>query len=323
MDAHYTQYPGINRTDDGRNILSPELVARSVHSAILECATTLRADYYNCILQNIKDADPSDTSLQQTVLKQIDENSWIGKNRHMPICQDTGSVWICLEVGDEVLVPGNVFSGVPNAVRDAYVEGRLRLSMVKDAVFDRTNTGDNNPAFTEIKTVPGRSCRIHLMLKGGGSDNASRLVMLNPSDGREGIKRELLECVRQKAANACPPLLIGVGIGATFDKVGGLSKQALLREVGSPAESAEAAEFEDELLEAVNATGIGPAALGGTLTAVAVHIKTAPCHIAALPLAINMGCCAMRSSTRLLIDEDGNVLDDPAADTWLDDRESR
>lgn len=306
---------------DHSNVLSPELVARSVHSAILECATTLRADYYNEILKNLQNADPKDDSLQNTVLKQIDDNSWIGKNQHMPICQDTGSVWICLEVGDNVLVPGNIFSAIPNAVREAYIEGRLRMSLVKDALFNRSNTNDNNPAFTEIKTVPGKGCRIHVMLKGGGSDNASRLVMLDPSDGREGIKREVLKCVREKAANACPPLLIGVGIGSTFDKVASLSKHALLREVGSPAESDEAAEFEKELLDAVNATGIGPAALGGALTAVAVHVKTAPCHIAALPLAINMGCCALRSSSRILIDEEGVPVPDPAADTWLVNRE--
>ena len=136
-----------------------------------------------------------------------------------------------------------------------------------------------------------------MLLKGGGSDNASRVVMLPPGAGRAGIVDVVTGCVREKAANACPPLLVGVGIGATFDKVAGLAKHALLREVGSPAKSEGAAALEAELLEAVNATGIGPAALGGAPTALAVHVETAPCHIAALPVAVNMGCSAMRSAS--------------------------
>lgn len=292
-------------------------VGRAVYSCIRECAATLRADCFDAMQKAYDAALAADEgSRESSVLRCIVRNAMIGRNDGMPICQDTGSVWVCLEVGEELPMPGDVFSEVPTAVRQAYTEGRLRMSMVKDALFDRANTQDNNPAFTEVKLVPGKACRLHVMLKGGGSDNASRLVMLPPSAGREGVKAELLACVREKAANACPPLLIGVGVGGTFDKVASLAKAALLREVGSPAQSEEAAAFERELLDAVNATEIGPGALGGAPTALAVHLNTAPCHIAALPLAINMGCCAMRSATVQLVDDEGRALPNPAADTW-------
>ena len=240
-------------------------------------------------------------SREAGVLDRILENARIGVTDGVPICQDTGSVWVCLEVGEKLSVPGNIFSRVNDAVARAYTDGRLRMSLVRDALFDRANTGDNTPAFCELKLVPGTSATLHVLLKGGGSDNASRVVMLPPGAGANGVRRVVLDCVREKAANACPPLVIGLGVGATFDKVAGLAKHALLREVGGPAASAEAAAFEEELLAEVNALGIGPAALGGAPTALAVHLETAPCHIAALPVAVNMGCCAMRSASVKLV----------------------
>ena len=240
-------------------------------------------------------------SREAGVLDRILENARIGVTDGVPICQDTGSVWVCLEVGEKLSVPGNIFSRVNDAVARAYTDGHLRMSLVRDALFDRANTGDNTPAFCELKLVPGTSATLHVLLKGGGSDNASRVVMLPPGAGANGVRRVVLDCVREKAANACPPLVIGLGVGATFDKVAGLAKHALLREVGGPAASAEAAAFEEELLAEVNALGIGPAALGGAPTALAVHLETAPCHIAALPVALNMGCCAMRSASVQLV----------------------
>ena len=177
------------------------------------------------------------------------------------------------------------------------------MSVVRDALVDRTNTGDNTPAFIEIKFRPGRGARVHVMLKGGGSDNASRVVMLAPGDGAEAVERVVLEAVEAKATSACPPLVIGVGVGTTFDKVGGLAKHALLRPVGKPALDPRIAALESRILSAVNATGIGPGGLGGDTTALAVHIESAPCHIAALPVAVNLGCCAMRSVTKELVGE--------------------
>lgn len=230
-------------------------------------------------------------------LKLLLENAWIAREDRVAICQDTGSVWACLEIGPDVMVSGDVLDGVNDAVADAYVEGKLRKSLVADAVFDRTNTGDNTPAFAELRTSARPGARIHIMCKGGGSDNASRVVMLTPGAGRAGIVEAVITCVKEKAANACPPLVIGVGVGATFDKVAGLAKMALMRPLDVPATDERTAGLEQELLEAVNATGIGAAALGGTTTALGVRVLTAPCHIAALPVAINMGCSAMRRGT--------------------------
>ena len=216
----------------------------------------------------------------------------------MPICQDTGTVWVCLEVGPDIALNANVFSKVNPSVAHGFINSKLRKSVVRDALFDRTNTGDNTPAFCELRLVdePGVA-RLHLMLKGGGSDNASRVVMLTPNAGKQGVIDTVLECVKEKGANACPPLVIGVGVGSTFDKVAGLAKLALMRPLNVPAPDPQVAAFEQELLEAVNATGIGAGGLGGDTTALGVRVKTAPCHIAALPVAVNMGCSAMRRLT--------------------------
>ena len=279
--------------------LDAEAVGEAVYDAIRQCAITLRPDFRKAVEAAREAAAPE--SREAGVLDRILENARIGATDGVPICQDTGSVWVCLEVGESLAVPGNIFSRVNDAVARAYTDGRLRMSLVRNALFDRANTGDNTPAFCELKLVPGAGAVLHVLLKGGGSDNASRVVMLPPGAGAAGVRSVVLDCVREKAANACPPLVIGLGVGATFDKVAGLAKHALLREVGSSAASAEAAAFEEELLAEVNALGIGPAALGGAPTALAVHLETAPCHIAALPVAVNMGCCAMRSASVQLV----------------------
>ena len=292
----------------GDAVLDARLNAYAVADAVYGCIRRAAVRLDGDVRAAIEEALPrEDSPRARAVLEQILQNADIAQRDGVPLCQDTGSVWVRLEVGTELLVPGNVFSLVDDAVARAYGDGKLRKSLVHDALFDRTNSGDNTPAFCELALLPGRGATLHLMLKGGGSDNASRVVMLAPGAGAEGVREVVLDCVREKAANACPPLVIGLGVGATFDKVGGLAKRALLRPVGSPATSPEAAAFEEELLEEVNATGIGPAALGGRTTALAVHLQTAPCHIAALPVAVNMGCCAMRTAEAELIpwDESG------------------
>ncbi len=283
----------------GTDNLNAEVVAAAVYDAIRESATILRPDFRRAIEEAREAADPK--SRAEGVLGRILENADIAAADNVPLCQDTGSVWVCLEVGEALAVPGNIFSQVNDAVARAYADGRLRMSLVRDALFDRANSGDNTPAFCELKLVEGHGATLHVLLKGGGSDNASRVVMLPPGAGAAGVRKAVLDCVREKAANACPPLVIGLGVGATFDKVAGLAKHALLRPVGAPAASDEAAAFEEALLAEVNALGIGPAALGGAPTAVAVHLETAPCHIAALPVAVNMGCCAMRSASIKLV----------------------
>ena len=294
-------------------IITKEAVATAVYEAIPHLACELPAD----ILAGLAAAlEREEAPRGRAVLSQLVENARIARTDHVPICQDTGTVWVSLEVGPGVLVPADVFAGVDDAVARAYDEARLRKSVVRDAILDRANTGDNTPAFCDIHPVdePG-AARLRIMLKGGGSDNASRVIMLPPGAGRAGIVEEVVRCVREKGANACPPLVIGVGIGGTFDKVAGLAKRALMRPIDEPAEDARAGELEQELLAAVNASGVGPGGLGGATAALAVRVATAPCHIAALPLAINMGCSAMRRATVDLVAQPADASDGADGDS--------
>ena len=272
--------------------LSARGVAAAVRRAIPLIATSTRPDVMAAIEHALKVESGQRAC---SVLQMMCDNDAIARTDHVPICQDTGSVWVYLEVGPDMAVGGDIFSQVDAAVGEAYSEARLRMSILSDALVDRTNTGCNAPAFVELGLRDEPGATLHVMLKGGGSDNASRVIMLPPGAGFEGIRDEVVRCVREKGSSACPPLVLGIGVGSTFDKVAGLAKKALLREVGSRNPDPRVAALEEELLAAVNATGVGPAGLGGDTTALAVNVKTAPCHIAALPLAINMGCCAMRS----------------------------
>ena len=274
--------------------ITKEIVEQTVRNALPGLAIDVPVD----VLAGLERAlEIEENPRASEALRLLVENARIASEDRVAICQDTGSVWVCLEAGPDVAIAGDALSGVNDAVASVYMDCRLRKSLVRDALFDRANTGDNTPAFCEVSLVDKPGARLHIMCKGGGSDNASRVVMLTPSAGREGVVEAVLACVREKAANACPPLVIGVGVGATFDTVGHLAKRALMRPLDIPADDDQIADFEQELLEAVNATGIGAAALGGRTTALAVHIETAPCHIAALPLAINMGCSATRRGT--------------------------
>jgi len=255
---------------------------------------TLRPD----ILAALERAARSERSERgRSVLEQLVDNALIASSDRVPLCQDTGTVWVRVELGAEECLDGDLQGSIDEAVRDAYESAALRMSVVRDALLDRANTGDNTPAFIELVQRPGVGATVSVMLKGGGSDNASRLAMLAPADGWNGVREFVLETVRATAASACPPVVVGVGVGSTFDKVGSLAKRALLSSLDEPAVDSRIADYEAELLAAINATGIGPAGLGGDTTALGVKILTAPCHIAALPVAVNMGCSAMRSAT--------------------------
>lgn len=280
------------------NLITKEQVAQVVQDAIPGLAFDVPQD----IAAGLSRAAQRETNPRAAeVLRLLLANADVAHADRVPLCQDTGSVWVCLEIGPDVTVSGDVLSGVNEAVGRAYVDAKLRKSIVRDALFDRQNTGDNTPAFSELRVCGKPGARLHIMLKGGGSDNASRVVMLTPGAGKQGVIDALLSCVREKAANACPPLVIGVGIGATFDKVGGLAKHALMRPLDQQADDPRVRQLEEELLAVVNATGIGAGALGGPNTALGVRMETAPCHIAALPLAINIGCSAMRRGTYELV----------------------
>jgi fumarate hydratase subunit alpha len=233
------------------------------------------------------------------ILEQLQENAAIAARERMPICQDTGLAVIFLELGQEVaLVGGDLEEAVNAGVRRGYEEGYLRKSTCHP--FTRANCGDNTPAIIHYRVVPGDQLKIIVAPKGGGSENMSKVVMLKPADGITGIKQQVVEWVAQAGGNPCPPTTVGIGIGGNFERSAQLAKEALLREVGSRNPDPELAALEDELLQAINDLGIGPQGLGGRVTSFAVHVEMRPCHIASLPLAINIQCHAARHKEAVL-----------------------
>jgi fumarate hydratase subunit alpha len=229
----------------------------------------------------------------------LQENARIARAERIPICQDTGIAVFFVEVGQDLRIKnGFLADAINEGVRKGYREGYLRKSVVDP--LTRKNTGDNTPAVIYTEVVPGDKLRISFMPKGAGSENMSAIRMLRPTEGVEGIKAFVLECVVNAGANPCPPIVVGVGIGGTFEKSAILAKKALLRHVGSPNPKLELARLEEDLLKAVNRTGIGPEGLGGKVTAMAVHVESFPCHIASLPVAVNINCHAARHKTIIL-----------------------
>jgi fumarate hydratase subunit alpha len=260
------------------NYFLPEDVWRSLEEAYQKEGSDTGRDIFGQILENARDAG----------------------QRGIALCQDTGTADLFLRIGQDVHVTGgNLRDAVNTGIADGYTRGYLRKSIVADPL-DRKNTGNNTPANIYIDVVPGDRLEITILPKGGGSENASALKMLTPSAGWQGVRDFVLELVRSKGVNACPPLVIGVGVGGSFSSVAGLAKKALLRNIGAPAADPRYAAKEKELLDAVNATGIGPMGLGGVVTALAVHIEHAPCHIASLPVAVSMQCHSCRRKTETL-----------------------
>ncbi len=232
-------------------------------------------------------------------IEQLKENAAIATRDQVPICQDTGLAVIFVEIGQDLrVIGGNLDEAINEGVRQGYLEGYLRKSACHP--FTRANTGDNTPAIIHYRLVDGDALKITVAPKGGGSENMSKVVMLKPADGVAGIKEQVVEWVRQAGGNPCPPTIVGVGIGGNFERSAMLAKEALLREVGSVNPDPELQSLEAELLEAVNNLGIGPQGLGGRVTSFAVHVKMLPCHIASLPLAINIQCHAARHKEAVL-----------------------
>lgn len=271
-----------------------EAIALAVEAAVAEAAVTLRPDVRSAMRAALA-KEPSERG--RAVLGQLLENAEIAARDSVPLCQDTGTVWVWVELGAQECLPVDLHAAIDAAVARAYEENSLRMSVVRDALFDRTNTGNNTPAFVDITLRPGSGATVHVMLKGGGSDNASLVAMLDPSAGEEGVAETVVRAVEAKASGACPPLIVGVGVGGTFDTVAKLAKKALLIPLDERTADKRLRAFEDQLLGAVNATGIGPAGLGGLTTALGVRVVSAPCHIAALPVAVNLGCSAVRTAT--------------------------
>lgn len=247
------------------------------------------------VLDKIKEAYAKEESeVGKNILGQIIENDEIAANEQVPMCQDTGIVVVFLEVGTEVRIPGDIYAAINEGVRRGYEKGYLRKSVVKDPL-DRVNTKDNTPAVIHTTLVPGSDkVKIIVAPKGGGSENMSALRMLKPSDGIEGIKKLVVETIKNAGGNPCPPIIVGVGIGGNFEKSAILAKKAVLRDINDKSSSPINAKLEEELLELINKTGVGPLGLGGRTTALAVKVETYPCHIAALPVAININCHAAR-----------------------------
>jgi fumarate hydratase subunit alpha len=235
------------------------------------------------------------------VLDQILENAGIARDRQMPLCQDCGLTVVFLELGQDAhVVGGDLYEAIADGVRRGYKDGYLRKSMVNRPFSARTNTKDNTPPVIHTTVVPGDQLRIVVAPKGGGSENMSQLVMLKPADGREGVVRFVVESVRKAGANPCPPIIVGVGVGGSAEKVMWLAKHALLRQVGRANPDPELAELEAEILDRVNRIGIGPQGFGGLTTALAVHVETFPCHIASLPAAVNIQCHSARHKEAVL-----------------------
>ncbi len=277
-------------------IIRAEKVTEVVRRLCMEANCHLTEDLKNCIAACRK-CEPFPVA--QGILDQIIENYQIADQNNVPVCQDTGVACVFVDVGQDVHVEGHLEEAVHEGVRQGYQDGYLRKSVVRDPL-DRVNTGDNTPAMIYYNIVPGDQMKITVAPKGFGSENMSQIKMLKPSDGLEGVKDFVHKVVEEAGPNPCPPIVVGVGIGGTFDKAAFMAKKALLRSVDSRHPEAFYADLEDELLEKINALGIGPQGFGGKTTALKVNIEKCPTHIAGLPVAVNINCHVTRHQSEVI-----------------------
>ncbi len=270
-------------------------VTAAVKKLFMDCNYFIGQD----IMEQLERAlDIEDSPVAQSVLRQIIENDRIAAAEEIPLCQDTGMAVLFVEYGDKVCVQNGSFEdAVQQGVREAYEEGYLRKSVVSDPVFDRVNTRDNTPAVIHTKIVSGDRIRFTAGGKGFGSENMSAVKMLTPAYGVEGVKQFILDTVRAAGPNPCPPIVVGVGIGGTFERAAQLAKKATFRAIDTKNPDPRYAALEDELLESINQMGFGPAGLGGKTTALGVNIETSPTHIAGMPVAVNICCHAARHAS--------------------------
>ena len=280
-----------------REIDAAEITA-TVKKLFMDCNYFIGQD----IMRSLESAlEIEDSPVAKSVLKMIIENDSIAAREEIPLCQDTGMAVLFVEYGDRVCVTNGSFEdAVQQGVREAYDEGFLRKSVVSDPVFDRVNTRDNTPAIIHTKIVGGNTIKITAGGKGFGSENMSAIKMLTPAYGAEGVRQFILDTVKAAGPNPCPPIVVGVGIGGTFERAAQLAKKATFRAVDTHHPDARYAAMEDELLTAINQMGFGPAGLGGKTTALGVNIETAPTHIAGMPVAVNICCHAARHASAVI-----------------------
>jgi fumarate hydratase subunit alpha len=266
------------------------LIAEKVRALCIEANTDLGEDVIGAFDRALA---TEESPLGIEILKELKENARIAREEKLPICQDTGFAVIFIELGQDVhLTGGDLNAAVQEGVRRGFRDGYLRKSICHP--FTRANTGDNTPAVLHTEIVPGDRVRLTVAPKGGGSENMSRVTMLTPADGKEGIKRFVIQRLKEAGSNPCPPTIVGVGIGGTFEEVALLAKKSLLRPLGTKNPDRELDELEQEILAGINRLGIGPQGLGGRTTSLAVHILMMPCHIASFPLAVNVQCHVQR-----------------------------
>lgn len=276
--------------------ISAEDIISNIRDMCIEANHSLSSDMSEKLNQAYTDEE---SPIGKKVLCQLQENLTLAKEEMIPICQDTGMAVVFVELGQDVHIDGDLYSAIHEGVRQGYVDGYLRKSVVSDPI-ERVNTGDNTPAVIHVEVVPGNQLRLTLAPKGFGSENMSKIHMLKPAQGLDGVRQAILETVKEAGPNACPPMVVGVGIGGTFEKCALMAKKALTRPVDAHSDIEWVAALEEEMLTAINNTGIGPGGLGGRITALAVNINTYPTHIAGLPVAINICCHVNRHASRTI-----------------------
>lgn len=295
----YNKRIRINHTERNLSMnirqIKAETVTETVKQLFLDCNYFIGKDIMTA-LEKARENEKS--KVGKSVLTQIIENDKLAAKEEVPLCQDTGMAILFVEYGDKVVIEDGSFEDAVNeGVRQAYKDGYLRKSVVNDPVFDRLNTKDNTPAIIHTRIVKGDKIKITAGGKGFGSENMSAIKMLTPSYGIEGVKKFILDTVRTAGPNPCPPIVVGVGIGGTFERCAQLAKKATFRAIDTHNADERYAKLEDELLESINKMGFGPAGLGGTTTAIGVNIETSPTHIAGMPVAVNICCHAARHAS--------------------------
>lgn len=276
-------------------IVEPETITKEVSRLCIEAATYIENDVLSCLKKAMNNED----GLAKEILSQIIENDELATKENVPMCQDTGITVVFVEIGNEVHINGDIYDAINKGISDGYTKGYLRKSVVKSPL-NRVNTKDNTPGIIHIKFVMGDKLKITICPKGAGSENMSKVKMLVPADGIQGIKKFVLDTVKEAGGRPCPPLVVGVGIGGDIEKAGLIAKEALLRPIDDESSDPDANKLEKELYKELNDLRVGPMGLGGKTTALAVKVNLYPCHIASLPVAVNIQCHASRHKVVIL-----------------------